>query len=51
MDNFTWIIAGGLAVVVFAIGVLVGTDSIISDCTYYGEFKTSDFEMTCKVKE
>jgi hypothetical protein len=51
MDNFTWILAGSLAVAVFAIGVLVGTDSIISDCSYYGEFKTSNFEMTCTVKE
>jgi thymidylate synthase (FAD) len=30
---------------------LVGADSVISDCAYYGEFKTLDFEMTCKVEK
>jgi hypothetical protein len=50
MDNFTWAISIVLLALVFAIGVIVGVDLVISDCSYYGEFKTHSFEMTCKVK-
>jgi hypothetical protein len=50
MDNSTWILAISLAVFLFSTGVLVGADSVISDCKDYGEFTTSDFEMTCKEK-
>jgi hypothetical protein len=49
MDKFTLILAISLAVFLFSTGVIVGADLVISDCTDYGEFKTSDFEMTCTV--
>jgi hypothetical protein len=49
MDKFTLILAISLAVFLFSTGVIVGADFVISDCAHYGEFKTSDFEMTCKV--
>jgi hypothetical protein len=51
MDNSTWILAISLAVFLFSTGVLVGEASVVSDCTDYGEFKTSNFEMTCKVEK